>query len=138
MVAGTGNGLSRLLLVVGRLPSAEVGPIHLHYGEEVLHVVSGRLLVRAGDHRRECGPGEVVAVPAGTWHGFRALEETVLEVVAQQRIGTVFPVRDEDGCVELVEVHRMDMPWGRPPPEGGDWTTDTDMRGILDALDMEV
>jgi quercetin dioxygenase-like cupin family protein len=138
VVAGTGNGLSRLLLVVGRLPSAEVGPIHLHYGEEVLHVVSGRLLVRAGNHRRECGPGEVVAVPAGTWHGFRALEETVLEVVAQQRIGTVFPVRDEDGRVELVEVHRMDMPWGRPPPEGGDWTTDTDMRGILDALDMEL
>jgi mannose-6-phosphate isomerase-like protein (cupin superfamily) len=138
VVAGTANGLSRLLLAVGRLPSADVGPIHLHYGEEVLHVVSGRLLIRTGDHRRECGPGEVVAVPAGTWHGFRALEETVLEVVAQQRIGTVFPVRREDGRVELVEVHRTDMPWGRPPPEGGDWTTDTDMRGILGALDMEV
>jgi mannose-6-phosphate isomerase-like protein (cupin superfamily) len=138
VVAGSANGLSRLLLAVGRLPSADVGPVHLHYGEEVLHVVSGRLLIRTGDHRRECGPGEVVAVPAGTWHGFRALAETVLEVVAQQRIGTVFPVRRQDGRVELVEVHRTDMPWGRPPPAGGDWTTDTDMRGILGALDMEV
>ena len=138
MVAGTATGLSGLLLAVGRLPHADVGPIHLHYGEEVLHVVSGRLLIRAGDDRRECGPGEVVAVPAGRWHGFRALEETVLEVVAQQRIGTVFPVRRRDGRMELVEVHRRDMPWGRPPPEGGDWTTDTVMRDILDALDMEV
>jgi uncharacterized RmlC-like cupin family protein len=138
VVAGVANGLSQLLVAVGRLPSADVGPVHLHYGEEVLHVVSGRLLVRAGDDRRECGPGDVVAVPAGSWHGFRALAETVLEVVAQQRIGTVFPVRRQDGRVELVEVHRMDMPWGRPPPEGGAWTTDPDMLGILDALDMEV
>jgi hypothetical protein len=138
VVAGAPNGLSRLLLAVGRLPSADLGPVHLHYGEEVLHVVSGLLLVRAGDHRRECGPGAVVAVPAGTWHGFRALEETVLEVVAEQRIGTVFPVRRPDRGVELVEVYRRDMPWGRPPPEGVDWTTDAGMRAILDAVDMDV
>jgi quercetin dioxygenase-like cupin family protein len=138
VVAGNANGLSRVLLAVGRLPSADVGPVHLHFGEEVLHVVSGRLLIRAGDLRRECGPGDVIAVPSGTWHGFRALENTVLEVVAEQRIGTVFPVRRPGGGVELVEVHRPDMPWGRPPPDGGEWTSDTDMRGILDAVDMDV
>jgi mannose-6-phosphate isomerase-like protein (cupin superfamily) len=138
VVAGTGNGLSRLLLAVGRLPSAEVGPVHLHYGEEVLHVVKGRLLIRAGDHRRECGPGEVVAVPSGRWHGFQALAETVLEVVAEQGIGTVYPVRRADGRAELVEVYRTDMPWGRPPPDGRDWTSDREMRAILDALDMDI
>lgn len=138
VVAGSAHGLSRLLLSVGRLPSADIGPVHLHYGEEVLHVVSGRLLIRAGDRRRECGPGDVVAVPAGVWHGFRALEETVLEVVAEQRIGTVYPVRHSDGQVELVEVHRADMPWGRPPPEGGEWTSEEEMRAILQTLDMDV
>ena len=138
MVAGSGNGLSRLLLAVGRLGAADNGPTHLHRGEEVLHVVSGRLLVRVGDERRECGPGDVVAVPAGAWHGFRALAETVLEVVAEQRIGTVFPVRGADGRVDEVEVYRTDMPWGRPPPSGAPWTSDAEMQRILDAVDPEV
>lgn len=91
---------------------AAAGPVHLHFGEELLHVLSGRLLVRVKDDRRECGPGDVIAVPAGVWHGFRVLEETVLEVVAEQGIGTVHPVRRADGHVDLVEVHREDMPWG--------------------------
>jgi mannose-6-phosphate isomerase-like protein (cupin superfamily) len=138
VVAGSGTGLSRLLLAVGRMHSTDAGPIHLHHGEEVLHIVSGRLLVRAGDERRECGPGDVVAVPAGVWHGFRALAETVLEVVAEQRIGTVFPVRHADGRVQEIEVHRTDMPWGRPPPPGASWTSDAEMRRILDAVDLEV
>jgi quercetin dioxygenase-like cupin family protein len=137
-VAGAGHGLSRLLLVVGRLLPGEVGPVHLHFGEEVLHVVSGRLLIKAGDDRHECGPDAVIAVPAGIWHGFRVLEETVLEVVAEQRIGTVYPVRCSDGHVDLVEVYRTDMPWGRLPPDGTSWTPDTDMRRILDSLDMQV
>jgi quercetin dioxygenase-like cupin family protein len=97
VVAGASTGLSRLLVVVGRLPAEDVGPIHLHYGEEVLHVLDGRLLVRTGEQRRECGPGDVVIVRAGEWHGFQALEETVLEVVAEQRIGTVYPVRAANG-----------------------------------------
>lgn len=136
-VAGAGHGLSRLLLVVGRLLPSE-RPVHLHFGEEMLHVVSGRLLIRVGDDRRECGPDAVVAVPAGVWHGFRVLEETVLEVVAEQRMGAVYPVRRPGGHTDLVEVHRKDMPWGRPPPEGTSWTLDTDMRRILDSLDMHV
>jgi quercetin dioxygenase-like cupin family protein len=137
-VAGTGRGLSRLLLAVGRLTPDQAGPVHLHFGEEVLHVVSGRLLVRVADDRRECGPGAVIAVPAGTWHGFQVLAETVLEVVAEQRIGTVYPVRLADGQVDLVEVYREDMPWGRPPPEGTGWTPDADMERILDSLATEV
>jgi mannose-6-phosphate isomerase-like protein (cupin superfamily) len=138
VVAGSGNGLSRLLLAVGRLGAADNGPIHLHHGEEVLSVVSGRLLVRVGDERRECGPGDVIAVPAGVWHGFRAVAETVLEVVAEQRIGTVFPVRRTGGSVDEVEVHRTDMPWGRPPPAGASWTSDAEMQSILDAVALEV
>jgi hypothetical protein len=133
VVAGTGQGLDRLLLVVGRLAAAEEGPVHLHRGEEILHILSGRLLVHLGDLRRECGPGEVVTVPADTWHGYRALEETVLEVIAEQRIGTLFPV----GGVAL-EAFRTDMPWGRTPPPGHDWTSDEEMTRILATLDRQV
>jgi hypothetical protein len=138
VVAGASTGLSRLLLVVGRLPADDLGPVHLHYGEEVLHVLDGRLLVRIGRQRRECGPGDVIIVPAGEWHGFQALEETVLEVVAEQRIGTVYPVRATDGGLELVEVYRQDMPWGRPPRDSTPWTDDTEMRRILDNLALDV
>jgi len=137
-VAGAEHGLSRLLLAVGRLPSGQAGPVHLHFGEELLYVLSGRLLVRVKDDLRECGPGDVIAVPAGVWHGFRVLEETVLEVVAEQRIGTVHPVRRADGQVDLVEVYREDMPWGRPPPEDTGWTLDAEMQSILGSLAMEV
>jgi mannose-6-phosphate isomerase-like protein (cupin superfamily) len=138
VVAGSGNGLSRLLLAVGRLGVAADGPVHLHHGEEVLHVVTGRVLVRVGDQRRECGPGDVIAVPAGMWYGFRALAETVLEVVAEQRIGTVFPVRRTDGRIEEVEVYRTDMPWGRPPPAGAPWTGDAEMQRVLDAVALDL
>ena len=131
VVAGAPSGLCRLVLAVGRLPAGDVGPVHLHYGEEVLHVLDGRLLVRVGAERRECGPGEVVTVAAGEWHGFQVLQETVLEVVAEQRIGTVYPVRAGDGGVDLVEVHRRDMPWGRAPRDGTSWTDDAEMRRIL-------
>ncbi len=96
--------------------------------------VDGRLVMRVGAERRECGPGDVVTVAAGEWHGFQVLEEAVLEVVAEQRIGTVYPVRAAGGGVDLVEVHRPDMPWGRAPRDGTSWTDDVEMRRILDNL----
>jgi mannose-6-phosphate isomerase-like protein (cupin superfamily) len=136
-VAGPEQGLSRMLLVVGRLPPGQ-RPVHLHFGEELLHVISGRLLMRVGDDRRECGPDAVIAVPAGVWHGFTVLEEAVLEVAAEQRIGAAYPVRRPNGRVDLVEVYRKDMPWGRRPPDGTSWTLDTDMQHILDSLGMHV
>jgi mannose-6-phosphate isomerase-like protein (cupin superfamily) len=138
VVAGASTGLSRLLLAVGRLSADDLGPVHLHYGEEVLHVLAGRLLVRIGRQRRECGAGDVIIVPAGEWHGFQAIEETVLEVAAEQRIGTVYPVRATDGGTDLVEVYRQDMPWGRPPADGTAWTNDTEMRQILENLALDV
>lgn len=135
VVSGAPSGLDRLLLAVGRLPTGDHGPVHLHEGEEILHVLSGRLRVRVGSESADAGPGDVVAVPAGVPHGFEVLQEALLEVVAEQRIGTFYRVRDDDGTVRLVEVHRTDMPWGRPPPAGADWTTDAELRHILDRLD---
>lgn len=134
-VSGAPSGLRRLLLAVGRLPKGDRGPAHLHEGEEILHVLSGRLRVRLGDGFVDAGRGTVVAVPAGVVHGFDVLEEALLEVVAEQRIGTLYRVRDDTGAVRLVEVHRPDMPWGRPPPAGSDWTSDARLQHILDHLD---
>jgi len=135
VVGGAPTGLTRLLLAVGRLPAGDHGPDHLHEGEEILHVLSGRLRVRVDGESVDAGPGSVVAVPAGALHGFDVAEETLLEVVAEQHIGTLYRVRDEDGLVRTVEVHRTDMPWGRPPPEGDEWTSDAELQHILGHLD---
>ena len=75
--------------------------------------------------------GSVVAIPTGSVYGFDATEETLLGVVAEQRIGTFYRVRDDDGAVRTAEVHRTDMPWGRPPPEGSGWTSDAELDHIL-------
>lgn len=134
IVAGRQQGLRRLMVVAGRLPDGDVGPVHAHDGDEVLRVVSGRVQVRCGDQQRVSGAGELVVVPPGVLHGFRVLEETVLEVVAEYDIGTLYPVTGHDGQVKLVEVHRPDMPWGRPPNPGQGWTTDAEMQAVLDRL----
>jgi len=134
VLAGRKQGLSRLMWVGGRLPAGDVGPVHVHEGEEVLRVVSGQVLIRCGDEEQMCTAGQLVVVPPGVLHGFRVVEETVLEVVAEYDIGTFYPVRSGAAGVELVEVHRPDLPWGRPPPDGQDWTTDQQVQQILDRL----
>lgn len=122
------------MVVAGRLPDGDVGPVHAHEGDEVLRVVSGRVVVRCGDQQQVCETGEMVIVPPGVLHGFRVIEEAVLEVVAEYDIGTLYPVSGEDGRVGLIEVHRPDMPWGRPPGQGRAWTTDEEMRALLSRL----
>jgi hypothetical protein len=99
-----------------------------------LRVVSGRIRIRCGDQQRVCAAGDLVVVPPGVLHGFRVLEETVLEVVAEYDIGTLYPVTRDDGRVELVEVHRPDMPWGRAPGPGRAWTADEEMQALLGRL----
>lgn len=44
------------------------------------------------------------------------MTEIVLEVVAEYDIGTLYAVSSGRGEVELVEVHRAELPWGAPPP----------------------
>ena len=138
VVAGREHGLGRIMVVGGRLVAGEAGPVHVHGGDEVLRVVSGTIVVRCGDIRRTCGPGDLVVVPPDTPHGFRAESETLLEVVAEYDIGTLFPVLDTGGKVSLAEVYRRDMPWGRPPPAGREWTTDEELSDILARLAYEV
>ena len=138
VLAGRAEGLGRLMLVSGRLREGDVGPVHVHEGDEVLRVLSGELLVRCGDERRVCRQGDLVTVAPGVPHGFRVLRETVLEVLAEYDIGTLYAVRSGHGATELVEVHRQDMPWGRPPPPGQEWTGDEELAQLLARLAYEV
>lgn len=138
VVAGRGQGLRKLMVVAGRLPSGDVGPMHVHRGDEVLRVISGEIDVRCGEERRSCTAGDLVVVAPGVPHGFRVLTETLLEVVAEYDIGTLYPVRADGDIVDLVEVHRRDMPWGRPPAADQKWTTDEEMHAILARLAYEV
>lgn len=94
-------------------------------------MLEGELDVRVGDSSRRCAAGDVVIVPADTVHGFRTITEVRLEVVPGAGAGQLFPVRADDGTVELVEVYRPDMPWGRRPPAGFSWTSDARMRELL-------
>lgn len=134
VVAGRSQGLRRLMVVAGRLPASDIGLVHVHEGDEVLRVVSGKILVRCGDERRVCQAGDMVVVAPGVPQGFEVLDETVLEVVAEYGIGTLYPVTAPTGERELVEIHRRDQPWGRLPGPGADWTTDEEMRQILGRL----
>lgn len=137
VVAGREHGLERTMFVVGCLPAGDHGVMHLHRGDEVLRILDGEMLIRVGDERRTCGPGDVVIVPPDVLHGFRAITRATLEVIAEYDIGTLYPVRDEHGDRQLIEVFRRDLPWCRTPPNGH-WTTDSELRGILDRIDVDV
>lgn len=138
VVAGREQGLRHLMVVSGRLPEDDLGPVHIHDGDEVLRVVSGEILIRCGDDRRVCRSGDLVVVKPSMPHGFRALTETVLEVVAEYDIGTVYPVSGTGAEVELVEVYRRDLPWCRPPPAGSSWTSDEELEAIYSRLAYDV
>jgi mannose-6-phosphate isomerase-like protein (cupin superfamily) len=72
LVAGRPDGLQRLMVVGGRLLASEsAGPVHAHAGDEVIRVLEGELLVRVGDERRTCRPGDLAIVPPRVLHGFQ-------------------------------------------------------------------
>ena len=139
VVAGRPHGLRRLMLAGGRLPADTAGgPVHAHLGDEVLRILSGEVVVRVGDERRTCGAGDVAVIPPNVLHGFRVVKDTVMEVVAEYDIGTLFPVRQPDGSRRLVEVYRADLPWCAPPPRPGEYTTDAELAEIIASVDIEV
>jgi quercetin dioxygenase-like cupin family protein len=129
VVAGRDQGLERFMVVSGHLPAEDIGPVHVHDGDEVIRVVSGLVVVRCGDERRVCEAGDLVIVPPGVHHGFRAVRDTIVEVVAEYDIGTLYPVSEDSGVV-LIEVYRRELPWGRAPGPEQSWTSDEDLRDI--------
>ena len=133
-VLGPQTGLTRTMFAVGRLPAGDRRPVHLHHGEEVLFVVEGLVHARVGGDRRSCGPGEVIAVPAETWHGIEVEREAVLGILTERGMGNVYPVRQPDGTVRPVEVYRRDIPWSAEPPAGAAWTSDEELAAVMSAI----
>jgi Cupin domain len=139
VVAGRPDGLQRLMVVSGRLPAdTGGGPVHTHLGDEVLRIISGELIVRVGSERRTCAAGDLAVVPPNVLHGFQVIQDTLMEVVAEYDIGTLFPVRQPDGSRRLVEVFRADLPWCAPPPRPGQYTTDAELAEIIGSVDIQV
>jgi hypothetical protein len=139
LVAGRPDGLQRLMVVSGwLLAESSAGPVHAHAGDEVIRVLEGELLVRVGEERRTCRPGDLAVIPPLVLHGFQVVEVTVVEVVAEHDMGTLFPVRQPDGSRRLVEVYCSDLPWSAPPPQPGHYTSDEELEATLRAVDLEV
>src|SRR5215208_5312791 len=139
VVAGRPDGLQRLMVVSGRLlAETSGGPVHAHLGDEVLRIISGEVIVRVGDERRTCRAGDIALVPPNVLHGFQVVQDTLVEVVAEYDIGTLFPVRQPDGSRRLVEVYRADLPWCAPPPQPGQYTTDEALQEIIRSVDIQV
>ena len=119
------------MLAAGQLGAGEGGPLHLHHGEEILHILSGEVGVTVGSDTRRCSAGDVIIIPTDTSHGFTTITETTMEVLAELDAGQVLPLSDADGTTRLVEVYRADLPWSRRPPPGFDWTSDEEMTEVL-------
>ncbi len=130
-IAGRDTGLRRIVLAAGRLGAGQGGPIHLHHGEEILRILTGEVEVTVGNEQCRCRAGDVVIIPTDTTHGFTTLTDTTMEVVAELDAGQVFPVPAEDGGTRLTEVYRKNLPWSRQPPQGFDWTSDSEMDYLL-------
>lgn len=78
-------------------------PVHVHPRQvERFEGVSGALRFRLGRRNLTLGPGDAVAVPAGTAHGFR----NVGDEVAQLAIELTPPLRGEEGLRALFGLQR--------------------------------
>ncbi len=135
LLAGRVDGLRRLMLASGRVPAGAPVTMHQHAGDEMVRIISGEVMFRVGDERRLCQAGDIAVIPPDTVHGFRVLSDAVLEVFAEQDIGTFLPVR-VDGGEQLVEIFTP-SPWNRPPPRGR-YTTDEELEALRRQIDLEV
>jgi mannose-6-phosphate isomerase-like protein (cupin superfamily) len=68
-VGGDHGGVGICAILVDAPPGR--GPsLHRHPYDEVFITQEGTATFLIGEEQREVGPGQVVVVPAGQWHGF--------------------------------------------------------------------
>ena len=77
--ARTVHESERQKVVLGYFEPGQFIPVHAPDSDVAITVVSGRGVVRDGTESWPVGPGDVVAVPAGTERGVRADEDSRLE-----------------------------------------------------------
>jgi hypothetical protein len=57
-------------------------------------------------------------------------------VVAEQDIGTYWPVREADGSTRLVQIHTA-APWNADPPEG-EYTSEEELAALRRRLAIDI
>jgi mannose-6-phosphate isomerase-like protein (cupin superfamily) len=67
---GEDHGGVGICAIVVDAPPGHGPSLHKHPYDEVLITQEGTVTFFLGDEQREVGPGQVVVVPAGQWHGF--------------------------------------------------------------------
>jgi quercetin dioxygenase-like cupin family protein len=60
----------------------------------MLHVLSGRGLMRVGAEEREIATGDTVVIPAGTVHAGRCVGTEDWDVVISMPVGTTYTAED--------------------------------------------
>ena len=75
------------LLAVYFEPGARTRP-HIHERDQVLHFVEGRGIVATADEKRHVAAGDVVTVPAGTWHWHGAARDAAACHISIRQPGT--------------------------------------------------
>lgn len=80
-VAREAFGTDRSKVVCGYFEPGQFIPVHAPASDVVVSVRSGTGIVRDGESTHRVGPGDVVAVAAGTARGIRADEDARLEAL---------------------------------------------------------
>jgi quercetin dioxygenase-like cupin family protein len=65
------------LLVVHFSAGARTRP-HVHVRDQVLQIVEGQGIVATDTERHVVNPGDVISIPAGTWHWHGATRDTAM------------------------------------------------------------
>lgn len=110
MLVSAVNGSSQLCIFEQFCEPGLGAPTHQHSVEEVLTVVDGEAEIWLGDDTLSVRGGQSVLVPAGHWHGFKNVGETMLHVRA-----TIAAPVFEAGYVDRNELTRRYLPAGVKP-----------------------
>lgn len=118
LLIGPQHGAGRIFRDRLRVAAGFFVGLHTHQGDESFQVVHGIVRFTAGTERKECGPGEIIFIPAGVEHGFLVLEDACLEVFSEQKMGIFATVIEPDGTRRVEEVFIPGFPSSRAVPEG--------------------
>lgn len=68
----------RLMICRLTIPPGTVTPAHRHRHEQIAIVERGRVRFLLESEERTFGPGDMILLPANTWHGATMLDEEVV------------------------------------------------------------
>jgi quercetin dioxygenase-like cupin family protein len=127
LLVGPEHGATKIYVWCVAAPSGQTVGMHHHNGEELIRVLYGQLHMRVEDAARVLGPGEVVILPPGTRHGYRALEDSEIEVYGEIGSGEFLTISQSDGSTRVEEVFQEGAPWSRTPDDPAKYMTHTEL-----------